>query len=161
MNDAWQLSAMTTQTVPAFSALVEEARLTVPKIPAFAEEASISLMRVTEECGIEITAPPVFVYTGAGTGENDLFTMQVVFPVAPGTKFEGNDRVGMLEFEAFRCASFDFRGPMMHLGEAYPVAMNALQSEELVAVEQSREVYKYWVGYDSPENIVEIQLGIR
>ena len=162
MNERWQLSELAVITVPGFSALVEQAELTVPKIPTFAEEATTSLMRITEECGIEITAPPVFVYTGAGTGAEDLFTMQVAFPVAEETKFEGNDRVSLVSYEAFKCArALIYRGAMMRLGEAYPVAMNALKDAEHVPMEQSREVYKYWVGYDSPENVIEIQMGIR
>lgn len=162
--DEWQLSQMTVKTVPAFGALVQQAQLTVPKIPHFAEQATTGLVRLAEARAVEVVGPPVFIYTGAGTGANDLLTMQVAFPVADGLKFEttdGPNPTALLRFDAFRCASFDFHGPLVRLAEAYAPAMNALKAEGHTPCEQSREVYRYWVGYDSPENVVEVQLGIR
>ncbi len=162
--DEWQLSRMTVKTVPAFSALVQQAQLTVPKIPQFAEQATTSLVRLTEARRIEVIAPPVFVYTGAGTGAEDLLMMQVAFVVGDDLAFETTDGpspTALLRFEAFRCASFDFTGPAVHLAEAYAPAMNALRAGGHTPREQSREVYKRWAGYDSRQNTVEVQLGIR
>lgn len=159
-EDTWQLSALAVKTVPPFRAVVQQAQLTVPKIPHFAEGASTSLMQLTQAHGITIVGPPVFIYTGAGTGANDLLTMQVAMPVEQcGASLPVDTAV--LEFAEFRCAAVDFKGPIMHLPEAYAPAMDALSGEGYTAVEQSREVYKHWVGYDEPDNIVEIQFGIR
>lgn len=162
---SWSLSTLTAKTAEPFSALVQEARLTVPKIPQFAEQATTSLMQLCQAHGLSLVGPPTFVYTGAGTGANDLLTLQVAFPVDRSALGDRPPALppdtAVLAFAAFKCAAIDFRGPIMHLPQAYAPAMNELREQGHTPVEQSREVYKHWVGYDEPDNVVEIQLGVR
>jgi hypothetical protein len=160
--DQWKLSTMSIVRVPAMTALVCRGQVTVPAIPQFAEAATTRLMRYTRDRHIEVIAPPLFIYTGAGTGPDDPFTLEVAFPIADHAAIDaGNgDDIARRHIEAFDCASFEYHGPMQHLGDAYPHAMNALKAEGHTPVEQSREVYRRWAGYDSPANVIEIQLGI-
>lgn len=161
MSHSWSLTDLTIRDVPAFTGLTAAAELTIPAIPTFAEKASSNLMRLADARAIPIVDAPVFVYTGVGVGANDTFRLQIALPVPPDTQLEGvDDQFALISYEPFRCAAFDFHGPMMHIGEAYPQAMNALKEAGHTPVEQSREVYKWWVAYDSPDNVIEIQLGI-
>ena len=161
MSHAWSLSDLIVRDVPGFVGLTAAAELTIPAIPTFAERATIDLMRLADARAIPIVDAPVFIYTGVGVGANDTFRLQIALPVPEETKLDGvDDQFALITYEPFRCGAFDFHGPMTHIGEAYPQAMNALKEADHTPVKQSREVYKQWVGYDSPDNITEIQLGI-
>jgi len=161
MSHAWSLADLVVRTVPPFAGLTAAAELTLPAIPTFAEQATTDLMRLADARRIPIIDAPVFVYTGVGAGANDTFRLRIALPIDPATDLSGVDeRFALVNYEAFKCAAFDFTGPMTHVGDAYPQAMNALKAAGHRPVEQSREVYKHWIAYDSPQNVTEIQLGI-
>jgi len=161
MSQTWSLSELVVREVPGFTGLTAAADLTIPAIPTFAEKATTDLMRLADARGIPIVDAPVFIYTGVGTGANDTFRLRIALPVPADTTLAGvDDQFAVIRYDPFQCAAFDFTGPMMHLGEAYPEAMNALKAAGHTPVEQSREVYKHWVAYDDPRNVVEVQLGI-
>lgn len=151
--------------VPPFAGLAAAARLTMPQIPIFAERASTDLMRLADAHRLPLVDDPVFIYSGAGTGPHDLFTLQVALPVDPDhpavVAFQPTDDHAVKRFDAFRCFAAGYHGPMTHLGDAYAPLMNALRDAGHTPLEQSREVYRRWVAYDAPDNHVEIQLGIR
>ncbi|MCW3060978.1 MAG: hypothetical protein JWQ02_2799, partial [Capsulimonas sp.] len=39
--------------------------------------------------------------------------------------------------------------------------MDAMKEQGLRATWETREIYKHWVDYDSPENVTELQLGLE
>lgn len=157
---AWSLGEIELKTVQAFTGLTAAAELTIPAIPVFAERASTVLMRLADAHRLPLVGAPVFVYTGVGTTHDAPFRLQIALPVPDDAAFTDTDEHALVRYADFRCAAFDYRGPMTHIGEAYPEAMNRLRDAGHRPVEQSREVYKRWVAYDAPENITEIQLGV-
>jgi hypothetical protein len=164
MPDApFKLSEPVTRTVPAFTALTAAGRLTIPGIPVFAERATTDLMRLADAHRLPIIAPPVFIYANADDGNASTFVMQIAMPVAEGTTLAGpgaDERFAVKRFDAFDCLAVDYRGPMAHIGDAYPLVVDAIGPTGRTAAEQSREVYKHWVGYDEPDNVIEIQIGL-
>ena len=157
----FQLAEPVVRDVPAFTGLTAAARLALPQIPIFAEQASTDLMRLADAHRLPLVAAPVFIYTGPGTGGHDLVTLQIALPVPPEAEFSSPDeRYALKTFDAFHCLGFLYRGPITHLGDAYPIAMNELRARGHTPMEQSREVYQRWIAYDSPDNQVEIQFGI-
>lgn len=158
----FKLDEPTARLVPPFTGLTAAARLTMPQIPIFAERATTNLMRLADAHRLALTGDPVFIYSGAGTGPHDLFTMQIALPVPDDAadQIQPTDDHAVKHFDAFKCFAVGYRGPMTHIGDAYAPVMNALRDAGHTPLEQSREVYRRWVAYDSPENHVEIQLGI-
>lgn len=156
----WALSEPTRKTVPAFTALVAEARLTVPKIAQFAEQATTQIVHEARAGGIDLIGPATFIYSGTGTGAHDLFRMQVALPVPPGTVYQGDQPLAVLEIPELSCVAFDYVGPLMHIGDAYPICMNAMKEDSLQPREESREVYKHFLAYDHADNITEIQFSV-
>ncbi len=158
----WWLDEPIAKAVPGFVGLAAAAELSVPQIPLFAERATTDLMRLADAHRLPIIAAPVFIYTGAGTAANDTFLLQIALPIPPDSDQNiPDDRYAIKAFEAFKCLAFDYHGSLHHLGEAYPPAMNALRDAGHTPMEQSREVYKRWIAYDAPQNVTEIQLGVR
>jgi hypothetical protein len=157
----WSLGEPARKRVPTFTALAAAAELTVPQIPRFAEQATTDLMRLADAHRLPIIAPPVFVYTGPGTGAHDTFLLRIAMPVPDNaTLADHPGEQAIVTIEPFDCLAFDYRGPMQHIGRAYPLAMNRLRELGHRPAEPSREVYKHWVAYDAPDNITEIQLGL-
>jgi len=160
-EQAWSLDEPVQRIVPAFTGLVAAAELTIPQIPIFAEQASTDLMRLADAHRVPIIAAPVFIYTGQGTGTNDSFLLQIALPVPEEVDIgDAQSQYATKGFDELRCLCFDYHGSMHHLGQAYPLAMTALKDAGHTPIEQTREVYKRWIAYDSPENVTEIQLGI-
>lgn len=158
----WSLTEPVAKTIAPFTGLTAAAELTVPQIPIFAEKASTDLMRLSDARRLPIVAAPVFIYTGTGSGAQDTFVLQIALPVANDTSTgELSDTHAVKTFDAFTCLSFDFHGSLHHIAQAYPIAMDALKTAGHTPMEQSREVYKRWIAYDSAENVTEIQLGLK
>jgi hypothetical protein len=36
-----------------------------------------------------------------------------------------------------------------------------MREQNLVRTEESREIYKKWIGFESPDNVTELQVGVR
>ncbi len=160
----FHLSEMRIAEALAFTGLSAAAHLTVPKIPVFAEKATTDLMRLADARGIPIVGPCVFIYDSAAVdadASNDIFTLTVAFPVPEDVDFEGTEHFRALRYPPFRCAVFEYAGPLSRIGDAYPLAVAAVREADLKLVTQSREVYRHYTGYDEADNVVEIQLGLK
>ncbi len=60
-----------------------------------------------------------------------------------------------------RCVSFYFTGPYTQLPAAWEQAFGRVHADGHTPGPESREVYLYYEAADSPNNVVEIQIGIE
>ena len=49
---------------------------------------------------------------------------------------------------------------MPEIQSGYGQLLAGMQQQNLPMSTKSREIYKHWIAYDSPENVTELQLGI-
>ena len=85
--------------------------------------------------------------------------MQVGMPVKEGATAFGDFKVR--KTAEFKCATILLTGSLAHLSEAYERLMGEMEKAKLVPIGESREAYLYWEGAESPNNVVQIQMGIK
>lgn len=165
MPDTFYLSdRVVVRDVPAFRALSLAAKLTIPGIPFYAEEATTRIVRFAEAQSVVITGPGVFIYRSAPEGDEGEFILEVHLPVPGDTVFtEDSPTPGvpiLSEVAPLRCAELSYRGPLQLIGEAYPHFIDRVRDEGHTPRNESREVYREWHGSDSPQNVIDLQIEI-
>ena len=63
--------------------------------------------------------------------------------------------------ERTQCATILYVGPATHIGDAWQALYRSVRDEGLTPTDEERELYLYWEGVESPNNIVQVQLGIK
>ncbi len=69
------------------------------------------------------------------------------------------DQFGNLEVPPFECLWVDFKGPRPKIGQAWDALVGQVLEAGYIRGNQNREVYKDWHGFDSDDNITELQMG--
>ncbi len=116
--------------------------------------ASASADRLT------LHGPVLHYYYGAPHQAPDkTFKMETGFLVDEGTKALGDFKVR--ELPEFKCASILYVGPGPRIGEAWQALYRSLREKGLTPTDEERELYLYWEANDSPNNIVQVQVGLR
>lgn len=99
-------------------------------------------------------------YFGFKGDPEQAFTAEIDLPV----KKEDDDYRGPFFFRKapkFKCASAILQGPLKYLGEAWETLVSEALKGGYKPTGESREVYLSFEGADSPNTIVELQLGIE
>jgi hypothetical protein len=61
----------------------------------------------------------------------------------------------------FKCIATDYVGPMTPIGESWTEFVSSLFTAGHKPTDQSREIYKKWIAFDSPDNVTELQQGVE
>jgi len=80
-------------------------------------------------------------------------------PVPPGTGPSGQFKVRTLD--AFHCATLIYSGSMSSLENGYESLINQMLEARLSPGDESREMYLFWEGPESPNDVLQIQMRIR
>ena len=89
----------------------------------------------------------------------DMYVMELGVPVKTGTPAAGEAQVKRLP--SLRCASLLYWGSLEHIGDAYKALMQAIQEAGLEPSGDNREWHYHFEGDRSPNNVIELQMGIR
>jgi effector-binding domain-containing protein len=152
------ISEMRVQTIAGFTYLYDSAQTSFEKIAAPIGKTLPALMKSAAEGKFRVTGPVVFVYRDL----KDLsqpFTLDIGITVAPETAAFGEYKVRKVE--PFKCATVIYSGPLSGISEAYGKLMASIGEAKLKPTTTSREFYLYWEGPESPNNVVQIQIGIE
>jgi effector-binding domain-containing protein len=107
---------------------------------------------------IQPTGPLVAVYTGLSMDMTKPFKAEVGFPVRDGTQTWGVYQLRALA--PLRSATTIYRGSLSNEGQAYQKLYNDIFAAGLLPGAEAREMYLYWDGVDSANNIVLIQVSV-
>lgn len=116
------------------------------------------LMEAAKTRNIPLEGPATFIFHSITSDPNEPFQMDVGFAVTPDTQPFGEFQV--VSLEAFHCATFYYTGPAAGMHLAYPQAFAQLSAAGLAPSGVIREVALYWEDEPSPNNVVEIQIGL-
>jgi effector-binding domain-containing protein len=133
--------------------------LKLPQMGDFATEVIPQLVKKATELKLSQMGPVMFTYFNFFGDPDQTFTAEVGVPIH---KEDAKDADGFYVRNApkFKCAAAIFQGPLSKIGEAWhSFAQAAMAKGEPTG--ESRELYLYWEGHDSPNNIVELQLGLK
>lgn len=152
------VSDMRVQTLPAFNYLYQSSRTSFAEITATATRTIGELQTAIHDGKFHPDGPLVFIYHDM-MDLSQPFTLDVGFAVPEGTSAFGSSKVQ--KTEAFKCATVLFSGPLSHLSDAYGKAMESVGRAGLKPTGTFREVYLYWENPQSPNNVIQIQVGVQ
>ena len=119
-----------------------------------------ALMEAASENRVGLHGPVIHFYYGAPHQAADKpFKMETGWFVPEGTKEVGKFKVR--ELPKFKCASILYVGPATRIGDAWQELHRSLKAKGLTPTDEERELYLYWEGVDSPNNIVLVQVGVK
>lgn len=143
---------MELHTTPPIPVLRRRQRLSLDAVGMHAAQAYAELHAEAQRRGLTIAGAPIFAARGLPQDAHTPFDLDFCLPVA------GDD---LLMLPALRCARRFYEGPLADLfTHGYGPLLQAMAEAGLRAGGQSREVYHVWHGPESPDNRIEIQIGL-
>lgn len=137
---------------PPLAVLSCRRRLRLPEIGLHAPRVYADLHARARSRGFAADGPPVFVARDMPTDAQTLFDMDFCLPV------KGGD---LPLLPPLRCARAIHEGPLAGLFvRGYQPLLQAIALAGLRMSGESREVYHAWHGPESPDNRIEIQIGL-
>jgi effector-binding domain-containing protein len=152
------VSDVRVQTVAGFTYLYDSTRTSFQTMSKPVERTIAAMEKAIAEGKLHPSGPLVFVYHDLND-PGKPFTLDVGFGVPDDSAAFGGYKVRKVE--PFKCATVLFSGPLSKVPEAYNKLMGALPPMNLKPTTTVREYYLYWETPDSPNNIVQIQVGIE
>ena len=155
------IASVALKEVPATTFVVSSHDdVTIPEIPTIARNEVDQLIATIEHEGLVATSPVVFIYHGADGTPTTRFKLTLAFPLAdrPASVPEPYE---LVDTPTFRCVSTDFVGAMPDILAGYARLFDAVDELGLAFTGESREIYRKWVGYESDDNVTELQLGVK
>ena len=152
--------AVTLKTVPPTTFVMSSHEgVTIPEISAVSRGVVDDMIMDLHAHGVMPLAPVHFIYHGADGSLTTRFRLTIAFPIAgpPGAPIEDYE---IAELPAFRCMAADYVGAMPDIQIAYNEILDAISSSGRARSPESREIYKKWIGFESPDNVTELQVGV-
>lgn len=107
-----------------------------------------------------LPGPVVHRYPTAPHRQPDKgFRMETGYYIPGGAADVGDFRVRALP--EFKCASLLYVGPAPRIGEAWQALYREARGRGLTPTDEERELYLYFEASDSPNNVVQVQVGVR
>jgi hypothetical protein len=104
--------------------------------------------------------PVLHYYYGAPhTAPDKSFKMETGFLFPEREETVGAFKARILP--RYKCASVLYVGPARQIGDAWQQLYRSVRGAGLTPTDEERELYLYWEGADSPNNIVQVQVGIK
>lgn len=155
----YRIGEVDVQTVSAFTYASVHAKTTLAKLQNTIDALMPKISAATKEGAVHPSGGMVFTYKGLTGAENQEFDLRIGWfidrPVAAGSGIDSSDEPAM------KCATLIYRGSLAHIKEAYGMLYGQIGMRGLTPTPISREVYLYWEGPDSPNNIVQVQVGVK
>ena len=152
--------AVTVKTVPpTVFVMSSHEGVTIPEISAVSRGVVDDMIADLQAAGVTPLAPVHFIYHGADGTLTTKFRLTIAFPIArrPAKPIEDYE---IAELPAFKCMASEYIGPMPDIQIAYDEILNAIDESGRKRTPESREIYKKWIGFESPDNVTELQVGV-
>jgi hypothetical protein len=149
------------QTFPALNYYHVATETSFAKIGDTVGKAMQELSEAGQAGAVRGIGPTMLVYEDAhfDAKPDRVFKMQAGILAAEGAKPMGNFK--LRKTEPFKCATVLYTGPVGGQGQAYQKLYPAIARQGLTRTNEEREMCLYWEGYDSPNNVFLIQVGIK
>ena len=121
-------------------------------------------MEASNKLGIHAAGGDMFyVYHGCNGDPAVEFDLEICLPISTGLEphVQPDPPIRLRTTTPFKCLAVDYVGPMSGIGSAWMGLIQGVRDGGHKPIDQSREVYKKWIAFDSPDNITELQQGIE
>jgi effector-binding domain-containing protein len=119
----------------------------MPKIDAAVDSGALRVM-----------GPYVFTYHGASSDPNKQFTLDIGVIVKDGNAKP--DGIQLIKVGPLHCATVVYSGPAAQLPQAYGKLYGEIGRRGLQPTDICREVYLYWEGPNSVNNLIQLQADL-
>lgn len=147
----------TIKQVPALVLLSAHKRLTIPEIPAFAQQVTPQLYAKAHALGLELAGPETYLYH---FDKDCSMELDIGLPIKEEAK-GSPEPFQFLNAPAFKCVSCVYRGSMKGIGAAWDELTHHCGEKKYKLTPENREVYLKWVAFDSAENETDLQRGVE
>jgi effector-binding domain-containing protein len=147
------------QTLDSRTILFASRETTFDKLLDTINDILPKLMAACRENKTPVAGSVIFIYHGVNPTDNKPFTLDIGIVVEPEAKAAGDFKIRKLE--RFKCDTILLSGPVSAMSQAYEKLMPAVMAKKHEPVGEVREAYLYWEGPESPNNVVQIQIGIK
>ena len=158
-DPAYRIGEVDLQTVSAFTYASVHARTTLANLQDTVGVLMAKFQAAVAKGAVHPSGAMLFAYNGVTGNPNDEFDLRVgafiARPVAVGSGIDSSDEPAM------KCATLIYRGPLAHLKEAFGKLYGEVYARGLTPTPINRELYLYWEGADSANNIVQLQVGVK
>jgi hypothetical protein len=128
-------------------------RLCLETVGMHAEQAYAELRAEAHSRGLTVNGSPIFAAQGLPQDAHTLFDLDFCLPATGGD---------LPLLPGLRCVRRIYEGPLAGLFTGgYQPLLQAIAQAGLRTSGESREVYHAWHGPESPDNRIEIQIGIE
>jgi effector-binding domain-containing protein len=135
-------------------------QMKIAEMSEFATTTIETLIRKATELKLAQTGPIMITYFNFHGDPEQTFTGELAVPINNAENAAQAGDFYVRKTEKFKCASTIFQGNLRGIGEAWQnFVEKAMTKGEPTG--ESRELYLYWEGHDSANNIVELQLGLK
>lgn len=155
----YTLANFADQTLPAIPVFASVARQTTLRDIQSAIDGAMRELFKDPNFGGQIDGPNTMVYSGMSGSLDEVFTLEVGFPVRTG--YQAPQGVIVRGLPAMRCLSVDFEGSIKAIDKAYDKLIPAVEARKLKRTGEVREIYYRWEGPASDANQILIAVGVE
>ncbi len=154
------IGKLVVQTIPAKQYLQSGFESDFKTMGEPVAETLTELMEAAKENKIGLYGPVVHYYYGAPHRDPEKrFKMETGFFVPAESQAVGEFQPR--ELPTFKCATILYIGPANRIGDAWQELYRSVRDQRLTPTDEERELYLYWEGVESPNNVVQVQLGVK
>jgi hypothetical protein len=157
--DAAVVGEIRTQKLKGFTFYYASTRANLENLSAKLKVLIPDLQKSVLDAHAVANGPLVMIYQGVTGDPKADFDLQVGYPIMEKVNGVGDFKVR--EVGEYSCMSLLFSGPLAQLGSAYGKLMPAVMGGPAKPSGESREMYLYFEGIDSPNNVVHISAGTK
>lgn len=154
----WTSSPARVGTAPEITLLETTYETTFAEMDKVGGEID-GLLQAVKEGGIDADGYIIFVYKGVQQDMTKPFKLTIGIPVPKDTKPTGKFEVTTLP--AFKNVSTLYNGSLTNLPSAYKKHYGEVVGGGHMPTDEARELYLYWEGPQSNNNVVWIQAGVQ
>lgn len=153
-----QFGEMRVATLEAMTFLYIDLETSFATLPKDVDPAIDRLNAAAINAKIEMRGGVIFRYP-AGGDMNGKFTMQIGYKVHSDAKAAEGTKV--IKLPAFKCATVNYTGPMMHMKEAFGFAYGEIKKAGLKPAGEFRESYFYFESPESDNDVTQLQIAVE
>lgn len=150
------IQKITKKTAKPFLFLHGTAETDFPGIGSAGREIMEGLDKYIQAREIKVSGPVIWMYDHIGGGKVKL---------RAGVPVEGVTRAGqgfsIKKQKAWPCMSTLYAGPMKKIPKAWDEFTEAVREKGLDPINKNREIYLKMNGFDSKDNLTELQVAIK
>jgi effector-binding domain-containing protein len=149
------IKKITDKETESFIFLHGETIASYENIPVAGQKIMDDLNRYIQKHEVAVVGPAVWSYEPV----KGKLKLRAGFPVKKGTR--GKAPFAAKTEPAWKSVSTEYKGSLEHIIEAWEEFFALVEKTGLGCDGVRREIYRKWVGFDSQDNITELQIRLK